>query len=89
MGAADEAVPHEYSSALIQWDSDAETYFSGEETGTFAYLLSLPEATGWQFVTILTESWTETTVGGQAAWDVFRWRAIYRRPFEPGDVPSE
>jgi hypothetical protein len=81
-------VAYEYSSALIQWDGEAETYFSGDEVGTFAYLLSLPEATGWQFVTILAESWTETTVGGQAAWDVFRWRAVYRRPFESADTPA-
>jgi hypothetical protein len=80
---AEERVPHEYSTSLIAWDAVDGTYRSGEEEGSFAFLISLPEATGWELVTILAESWTETTVDDRAAWDVFRWRAIYRRPFEP------
>jgi len=82
---ADEHVPQEYISFLIQWSPQDEAYVSGEEEGTFAYLLGLPEAEGWEFVTILAESWTETTIDEQPASDVFRWRAIYRHPFESGE----
>jgi hypothetical protein len=86
---AEARVPYEYSTSLIQWDAVDGTYRSGEEEGSFAFLVSLPEATGWEFVTILAESWTETTVDDQAAWDVFRWRAVYRRPFEFSAEPAE
>ena len=86
---ADEQVPYEYVSMLVQWDPDNETYVGADEEGTFGYLLSIPEADGWEFVTILTESWTETTVDEQQAWDVFRWRAIYRRPMEFSDESVE
>ena len=82
---ADEHVPQEYISFLIQWSPQDQAYVSGEEEGTFAYLLSYPEAEGWEFVTILAESCTETTIDGQPASDVFRWRAIYRHPFESSE----
>jgi hypothetical protein len=84
-----ERVPYEYSSVLIEWDGDEGVYRVGEEEGSFALLLSLPEAEGWEFVTILAESWFETPLDDRQAWDVFRWRAVYRRPFEFSDPAAE
>lgn len=52
---AEERVPSEYSTSLIAWDAVDGTYRSGEEEGSFAFLISLPEATGWELVTILAE----------------------------------
>ncbi len=84
-----ERVPYEYSSVLIEWDGDEGVYRGAEEEGSFALLLSLPEAEGWEFVTILAESWFETSLDDRQAWDVFRWRAVYRRPFEFSDPVAE
>jgi hypothetical protein len=86
---ADEHVPQEFLTVLIQWDTEDLTYRAGEEEGTVAYLLSLPEAEGWEFVTILAESWREAAIDEQPAWDVFRWRVLYRRPFESGHASVE
>jgi hypothetical protein len=80
---------YEYSSVLIVWDPEAGTYLCGEEEGSFAWLLNLPGTEGWEFVSIMAESWFETTVDDRQAWDVFRWRAVYRRPLELSEVRAE
>ena len=80
---------YEYSSLLIEWDREDGVYRSGDEEGSFAFLLSLPGAEGWEFVTILAESWFETSLDDRAAWDVFRWRVVLRRPWEPPGSTEE
>lgn len=81
--------PVEYSSVLIEWDREAGIYRAGDEEGSFAYLVTLPGAQGWEFVTILAESWFETTLDDRAAWDVFRWRVLYRRPLDLSETVEE
>lgn len=80
---------YEYSSQLVEWDREDGVYRSGDDEGSFAYLLSLPGAQGWEFVTILAESWFETSLDDRAAWDVFRWRVVLRRPWESTDATEE
>jgi hypothetical protein len=87
--AGEVRVPYEYFTSLIMWDDVDGTYRAGVDEGSFTDLLGLPEETGWELMTVLAESWTETKVADTAAWDVFRWRALYRRPLESSTDPLE